>query len=134
MIQRKQSIFLILAGIISSASAWIGDLWKTTAGWIQAEDVPLLLMLFLLSAVLSVASIFLFKNRKLQIRLGLLNIILNILLAGYLAYSLLNLPGGFNSEKGIGLLAPFISIVLLIMANRYIRKDEELVKSVNRFR
>jgi len=134
MIQRKQSIFLVLAALISTISAWLGDLWKTVSGWVQAEDITILLVLFLLSALLSGASVFLFKNRKLQLRLGGLNIILNLLLAGYLAYSLSNLPGGFNSEKGIGLLVPFISIVLLIFANRYIRKDEKLVKSVNRFR
>lgn len=134
MIQRKQSIFLFLAGIISAGSAWLGDLWKNATGWVQAEDMILLLGLFLFSALLSVVSIFLFKNRLLQIRLGLLNILLNILLVGYLAYSLSKLPGGFSSEKGIGLLAPFISIVLLIIANRFIRKDEKLVKSVDRFR
>src|SRR5690606_21052598 len=101
MIQRKQSIFLILAALVSTVSAWIGDLWKTASGWIQAEDVTVLLLLFLSSAALSAATIFLFKNRKLQMRLGGLNIVLNILLVGYLAYSLSNLPGGFDSEKGI---------------------------------
>lgn len=134
MIQRKQSIFLFLAGIFSSISAFVGNLWKTAAGWIQAEDIIILLVLFLTSAFLSLATIFLFKNRKLQMQLGLLNILLNILLVGYLAYSLSNLPGGFDSEKGIGLLAPFISIILLIIANRFIKKDEKLVKSVDRFR
>lgn len=134
MIQRKQSIFLLLAGIFSAISAWIGDLWKTVSGWVQAEDFTDLLVLFLLSAILSFVTIFLFKNRVLQIRLGWLNIVLNLLLAGYLLFSLLNLPGGFNSEKGIGLLAPFISIVLLFLANRYIKKDEKLVKSIDRFR
>lgn len=134
MIQRKQSIFLFLASVVSAVSVWFGNLWKTVSGWVQADDIAVLLVLFLLSALLSVVTVFLFKNRKLQIRLGWLNIILNLLLAGYLAYSLSNLPGGFGSEKGIGLLAPFISIVFLVLANRYISKDEKLVKSVNRFR
>src|SRR5690606_18447989 len=135
MIQRKQSIFLLVAGIFSAVSAWLGNLWKTAAGWIQAEDTAILLVLFLLSAILSLVTIFLFKNRKLQLNLGLLNILLNILLVGYLAYSLSNLPGGFSdSEKGIGLFAPFVSIALLILANRFIKKDEKLVKSVDRFR
>lgn len=134
MIQRKQSIFLFLASVVSAVSAWFGNLWKTVSGWVQADDIAVLLVLFLLSALLSVVTVFLFQNRKLQIRLGWLNIILNLLLAGYLAYSLSNLPGGLGSEKGIGLLAPFISIVFLVLANRYISKDEKLVKSVNRFR
>lgn len=134
MIQRKQSIYLLLAGIFSTVTTWVGNLWKTAAGWVQADDITLLMVLFLISAVLSVVTIFLFKNRKLQIKLGLLNILLNILLVGYLAYSLSTLPGGLGSEKGVGLFAPFISIALIFIANRYIQKDEKLVKSVDRFR
>ena len=62
-------------------------------------------------------------------------IVLNILLIGYLAYRLSTLPGGFSdSEKGIGLFAPFTSIILLLLANRFIKKDEALVKSIDRFR
>lgn len=135
MIQRKQSILLFLAGLVSVISAWVADLWKAAAQWVQAEDNLATLAFFLLSAFISAATIFLFKNRKLQMRLNTVNIILNILLIGYLAYSLSKLPGGLQgSEKGIGLLVPFISIVLLVVANRFIKKDEKLVKSVDRFR
>ena len=50
-------------------------------------------------------------------------------------YRLLNLPGAFeNAEKGIGLILPVISIVLLVLANKAIKKDEALVKSVDRLR
>jgi hypothetical protein len=48
---------------------------------------------------------------------------------------LLSLPGEpANSEKGIGLLLPVFSIVLLALANKAIKKDESLVKSVDRLR
>jgi peptidoglycan/LPS O-acetylase OafA/YrhL len=134
MIQRKQSIFLFLAGLIGAVSTWFADLWKVSTEWVQPEDNTVTLLLFLLSAVVSLAVIFLFKNRKLQIQLNTANVFLNVLLIGYLAYSLSNLPGEFNSEKGIGLLVPFVSIILLLIANRFILKDEKLVKSVNRFR
>ncbi|HUH34789.1 MAG TPA: DUF4293 domain-containing protein [Moheibacter sp.] len=135
MIQRKQSIYLFAASLISGIFAWIGDLWKISTEWIQAEDHILLLSLFLGSAIISLVTLFLYKNRKTQLLVGRLNILLNILLIGYLAYGLSQLPGGFSdSEKGIGLLAPFASIGLLFMANRYISKDEKLVKSVDRFR
>lgn len=135
MIQRKQSIYLFLAALVSGISTWVADLWKLAKEWIQPEDTIETLLFFGISALLSLGTLFLFKNRKLQMRLNSLNIILNILLIGYLAYSVSTLPGGFSdSEKGIGLLVPFISIVLLFIANRFIQKDEKLVKSVDRFR
>lgn len=135
MIQRKQSIYLFLAALVSGISAWVADLWKIAKEWMQPEDNLGTLLLFLVSAILSLLTIFLFKNRKLQMRLNGLNILLNILLIGYLAFSVSKLPGGFSdSEKGIGLFVPFVSIVLLFVANRLIKKDEKLVKSVDRFR
>lgn len=135
MIQRKQSVFLFLAALVSGISTWVADLWKVTKVWIQPEDDTIALVLFSASCLLSLVTIFLYKNRKSQIQLDSLNIVLNILLIGYLTYSLLTLPGGFeSSEKGIGLFAPFVSIALLLVANRFIKKDEKLVKSVNRFR
>ncbi len=136
MIQRKQSIFLILAALISGLSAWVAHLWKTMDGdWVKPEDNVAAGLLFLISTLLSLFALFFFKNRKLQIQVTVMNIILNFLLIGYLIYGLTNLPGGFkDSEKGIGLLSPFAVIVLLMLANHFIRKDEKLVKSVDRFR
>ena len=135
MIQRKQSIYLFFAGLVSVISTWVANLWKSAAEWIQPEDNLETLLLFGVSGLLSLLTIFLYKNRKLQMRLNGLNISLNILLIGYLAYVLSNLPGGFaNSEKGVGLFVPFVSIALLVIANRFISKDEKLVKSIDRFR
>lgn len=135
MIQRKQSIYLLIAGLVSGISTWFADLWVIAKEWMQPEDNIITLLLFLISAVLSIVTIFLFKNRKTQMKVTGFNILWNILLIGYLAYSLTSLPGGFSdSEKGIGLFAPFISILMLVIANRFIKKDEELVKSVDRFR
>lgn len=135
MIQRKQSLFLILASIISGVSAWIAHLWKFSEEWVKPEDNVAALLLFIISTLLSVFALISFKNRKLQIQVTMMNLFLNFLLIGYLIYGLTNLPGGFNdSEKGIGLLSPFAVIVLLFIANHYIRKDEKLVKSVDRFR
>lgn len=135
MIQRKQSIYLFFAGLVSGISTWVADLWKVSTEWLQPEDNGVTFLLFLISAALSVVTIFMYKNRKRQMLVNGVNILLNILLIGYLAYSLSTLPGGFsNSEKGIGLIVPFISILLVFIANRAIKKDEELVKSVDRFR
>lgn len=135
MIQRKQSLYLVLAGLLMAVSTWLANLWKVAKSWVQADDYYILYGAFLLSVILSFGVIFLYKNRKWQIILNNLNIFLNILLVGYLIYCLSNLPGGLQgSEKGIGLFVPVITIFLLVMANRFIKKDEKLVKSVDRFR
>src|SRR5690606_24607293 len=111
------------------------DLWKPASEWVQPDDNIVTLALFLLSAIVSLAVIFLFKNRKLQLKINTANIFLNVLLIGYLIYGLSKLPGGFSgSEKGIGLFVPLASIIMLVLANRFIGKDEKLVKSVDRFR
>ncbi len=89
---------------------------------------------FFASALISFLTIMLFKKRSLQIKLDWLNIILNVILIGSFVYCLLTLPGEGNSEKGIWALIPLASIVLLSIANRLIKKDDDLVKSVDRFR
>ena len=38
------------------------------------------------------------------------------------------------SEKGIGMFLPILAILLLVLANNAIKKDEDLVKSVDRLR
>jgi hypothetical protein len=87
------------------------------------------------STILAVFSVFQFKSRQTQFVVCRLNIILNLILLGLFVYRLLNLPGAFeNAEKGIGLILPVISIVLLVLANKAIKKDEALVKSVDRLR
>ena len=38
------------------------------------------------------------------------------------------------SEKGIGMFLPIVVVLLLVIANKAIKKDEDLVKSVDRLR
>ncbi|WP_438425151.1 DUF4293 domain-containing protein [Aquimarina macrocephali] len=136
MLQRIQTIYLLLAAAVS------GGLCMYLPYGIDANGVELyakgelfLLGMFLGSATLSLISIFLFKNRKLQFVLGRINILLNFILLGVFVYWSLTVSGGTQvSEKGIGMIIPVISIVLLVMANKAIKKDENLVKSVDRLR
>jgi hypothetical protein len=92
--------------------------------------------LFGLSTTLSLLSIISFKKRQQQFVYGRLNIILNLILLGLFVYRTLNLSGETIavSEKGIGMFLPIVSIVLLALANKAIKKDEDLVKSVDRLR
>jgi len=100
-----------------------------------AKNDMVISICFYMAAVLAVLAIVLFKNRKNQFVVNRLNMILNLFLLGFFVYRSLNLSGETAvSEKGIGMLIPVFSIVLLVLANRAIKKDEDLVKSVDRLR
>lgn len=135
MIQRIQSVFLLLAALLNETGPFYCALWNTGERWFWASDAPLLLSLFLASGGIALLSLFLFKTRKWQFVLNRLNAGLNLLLLGLLVYELLQLPAGIEgSEKGIGLAIPLLSIALLVLANRGIKRDEDRVRSVDRIR
>lgn len=136
MLQRIQTIYLLLAALTSAGLIFVFSIGENPSGEaVFAQDILIVFGLFLASAALSLVTIFLFKNRKLQFVLGRLNIILNLILLGLFVYWSLNISGESNiSEKGIGMLIPIISIVFLVLANKAIKKDEDLVKSVDRLR
>ena len=136
MLQRIQTVYLLMAAATSAGLIFVCNLWITNNGVsIFAKDDLLYLGLFLGSAILSLITIFMYKNRKLQFVLGRLNIILNFFLLGFFVYQSLNVSGETAvSEKGIGMFLPIVSIVLLALANKAIKKDEDLVKSVDRLR
>jgi protein-S-isoprenylcysteine O-methyltransferase Ste14 len=93
-------------------------------------------IIFGLSTTLTLISIISFKKRQNQFVIGRLNIVLNLILLGLFVYRSLNLSGATPtvSEKGIGMFLPILAIVLLVLANKAIKKDEDLVKSVDRLR
>ena len=132
MIQRIQTVYLVVAALVSGILSYV---FPTGYDKVGEFSVPLIYEAFLASALLSFIIIFVFKNRKLQFVLGRLNILLNVILLGVFVYWSLNVPGESSlSEKGIGKLLPIISIVLLVLANKAIKRDEQLVKSVDRLR
>jgi hypothetical protein len=135
MLQRIQSLYLLIAAVCSGVLSHILSLWVVSGLAEFAIDSIQYYILFQGSALLSLISIFLFKTRQTQFVLGRLNIILNLILLGLFVYRLLTISGEpANSEKGIGLLLPIFTIVLLVVSNKAIKKDEALVKSVDRLR
>ncbi len=137
MIQRVQTIYLLLTFVITGILPFVFPLWTTTDGkdflFMQNQ---LYVILFGLSTTLTLLSIISFKKRQNQFVIGRLNIILNLILLGLFVYHSLNLSGEAPvvSEKGIGMFLPILAIVLLGFANKAIKKDEDLVKSVDRLR
>ena len=142
MIQRIQSIYLLLVAILSGGLIFVFHLWKLAENKVFVLDlfadeaiinksVP---VLFLASAILAVYSIFSFKDRKKQFVIGRFIMLINLFLLGVLIYLSLNLPGEVTSEKGIGMFLPGLAVLFSVMANKAIKKDEDLVKSVDRLR
>ena len=136
MIQRIQTIYLLLAFLATLIMPFMFPLWTTdnTKNYYFMQN-QVYVILFGASTTLSLISIFSFKKRQNQFVMGRLNIILNLILLGLFIYCSLNVSGEtLVSEKGIGMFVPVLAIVLLVLANKAIKKDEDLVKSVDRLR
>ena len=136
MIQRIQSFYLLIVAILTGILPFFFNLWINIDGVeVFADNEMLVSIAMYISAILAIWSIVQFKNRKTQFVINRLNMILNVFLLGFFVYRSLNLSGeALVSEKGIGMLIPVFSIIFLVLANRAIKKDEDLVKSVDRLR
>ena len=136
MIQRIQSIYLALTFIVSGVLSLFIPLWKDVENHeFFAGQNSMYVLAFGAGAALSIISLLSYKKRQTQFVYNRLNIILNFILLGLFVYQSLNVSGEASvSEKGIGMFLPIVSIILLVLANKAIKKDEDLVKSADRIR
>lgn len=135
MIQRLQTVFLALASILnlvvyftpvydkamSDPQVWIGY------GLAISLILPMLLNLY---------AIFLYENRTSQISWVKRSALLQVVALGFGVGILLSL-GGFGTymwDEALGSGLIFLALILQVLAMRYIRKDEELVRSMDRIR
>lgn len=145
MIQRIQSLFLLLAAgglgslfalpLVQTKSA-IPENPFLEDGAYTLLDHPALWAVFGLAGLLALVSIFLFKNRKLQMRLVLFALI-GILAGVGLSVALLwqaDWPQELSWQWQAGTFMPLIAILFLALAYRFIRKDDRLVRSMDRLR
>jgi hypothetical protein len=137
MIQRIQTIYLLLTFLMVGILPFIFSLWTLSNGkeyyFMQNQIYSIT---FGLSTAITIYSIISFKKRQTQFVANRLNMILNLILLGLFVYHSLNISGEtiIVSEKGIGMFLPILAIVFLVLANKAIKKDEDLVKSVDRLR
>lgn len=153
MIQRIQTIYLLLAGIFPAftllwpVAQFVGDggKWAQMTSLAYTENGvgaiagrhPWGLMVFaLLAIVLAFVALFSYKNRKRQLRRVGFTLLCNIL--WYLslgAYSLaLASDQGLHLSFAISCLFPLLSIIALWLAGKGIRHDEALVRAADRIR
>lgn len=142
MIQRIQSIWLLLAAVaafltlkFSFYSGNMVDPATNTAGYqvLTARTTILLTILSVAAGLGALISIFLYKDRKKQFRvvmLVLLVSVLNIVLFFLETRKFVPGEGNYDLTAALALVVP----VFLILAMRGIRRDEKLVKSLDRLR
>ena len=145
MIQRKQSLFLLVAslGFWSLFKLPFASSNKVTSPFFEDQllninDHVILLVLCILGGVVTAATIFLFNNRKLQLRLGILNIIFALFLIVVALWVVFSKAPSIDStidiSDNIGLYMPLLSLTCVVLANYFIKKDENLVRSADRLR
>ena len=156
MIQRKQTVFLLLVIIASAVSFFfpladfIGEKESIVLFVQKAHSlVPdsafnknVYFSLPLLSAtgfvvLFSLITIFLYKRRKTQMQIIKVCILVEIAFIGlfflYYVNFLQKLTGG-TAEYKTGAFMPLISLVFLVLAYRGVLQDEKLVRSADRLR
>ena len=162
MIQRRQTIFMLLSVIVSAVLFFMplasfdanGNVMKFTIFGIQnpVESLALsvaytwpLIVLAVLMTVVPLVTIFLYKKRELQVKLCRLTMLATVIFIGLVfLYYENDIHKVIAAVEGdtyqldvayfIGMAIPLVNIVLQILAIRGIKKDIELLKSVDRLR
>jgi hypothetical protein len=138
MIQRIQSVWLFLSSIFSAVTFrfpfYTGDWLKDTSPSpieLNALTTWWLTLISALAGVLAFVTIFLFTNRRLQLRLTYLGIFLSTALLTLYILEIGNFSGG---SIALWCIFHFAILVFYIMAARGILKDQKLIKSMDRLR
>jgi hypothetical protein len=94
------------------------------------------MVISLMIPVLSLITILLYRNRKLQIKTVIMLITLDLLLIIIAVYYIFAFTGIENGRiiPVFRMFIPAINVLLAVLAFRGIRKDENLVKSYDRLR
>jgi hypothetical protein len=140
MIQRLQTVYLLLAALFLGILFLAEGAWTGTATSLYSWYVPVSMGLFGLAAAGAVTAVFLYKGRKRQRSLVVAMQI--VVLLGLLLKVVLNsMAGGFASistdatfEYWVGYGAPVMAYLMLLMARRGIDRDTALIKSMDRLR
>lgn len=131
MWQRIQTIFLIVSVLASIAFLFV-PIAVIAELEITGKDDIISTAIAIGIALLSVFIISQFKDRKLQMRFCMINVLLAVALAATSVFAAMQNSGTPNYAFAVGV--PLLIIIALLLAYRNIKKDEDLVKSMDRFR
>ena len=141
MIQRVQTIWLLLAAVAGFFTTQIPLYAGVMAGDVSkkyfATESLLLFATAIIASLLAVIAIFLFKNRGTQIKFTSLGIVVSIILIALEVWQISSFQQTAGILKGTyywGALLPIAMTIFFILAAINIRKDNKLIKSLERFR
>ncbi len=138
-IQRIQSIYLLIAALITSAlflfpfaTAEVQVQGYFQDGSLDYQDHLGLMILCGVVLGLSVLPVFVYNNRNLQINMLRANVLTCVGLAALLLYFVSQIPHQY--QLGISLFIPIVVVFVLALAIRAIGQDEKLVRDSDRLR
>ena len=131
MIQRIQSIYLLVAAIAMTLISFKVPVYTLNETMFMAQDDTKMFILTIVGAIFSLLGLFMFKNRKFQMKLIRLTVLIEIIIVVRL-FMLLNKFEVVLNNTLLFLMA--FSLIALIMAYRGVKKDDDLVRSVDRIR
>ncbi len=141
MIQRIQSVWLLLAGIAGLLTyklpLWEGILQDNSIKSFIGPESLLLFAVIIATCLLGFATIFLYKNRKTQKNLAFLGILLSIAIIAleYFIVEDFKTAASYKSSAWkFGAIMPGLMVVFFFLAYQGVRKDEKMIKSLERLR
>ena len=136
MIQRIQSVWLLIASILIFLTLKLSFFSGTYMAdnqyhQLKGTDTALLMITTIVLGILTFFTIFLYKKRKVQLRLSILAIIIDLVLI-YLYYREVSkfTVGTYSITAALHILI----ILSLVFAIRGISKDEKLIRDSDRLR
>jgi hypothetical protein len=152
MIQRIQSVYLFIGvlaicamlafpyvRIVDGAASAFMYLHTATGDTniVNAYDPLLIMVAGAVTALSFLIAIFLYKNRIRQMRFNAIVFIMNCLFIAVIFFTSDRMAkdlDGVADYKQVGVVMPLISMIMLVFANKAIKKDEMKVRAADRLR
>jgi drug/metabolite transporter (DMT)-like permease len=138
MIQRIQTIYLLVVAILQTTlffSTHATVINESTEELVTLSSNVQWALLIILSALIPLVTVFLFKKRRWQVRLSIINSLLLLALQIIFIVYLIDISkNNATVSYSISDVSPAISLILTILATRFILKDEMKIQSYNRIR
>ena len=131
MIQRIQSIYLLIVSLISISSYFLFPKLNFALNDLSIMNylvIPYLCLVFFVSFL----NIFLFKNRGIQLILNKIHLLIHLLILIVFFYFYYVKKITYPDIQWV--LTPILSAIFLLLANKGIKSDEDLIRSVDRLR
>jgi len=144
MIQRIQTLYILIVLILhvlmvfSPIVKYFGEDWVVLNAYSISDyekTLPLTILIALV-IIINLITVFLYKKRTLQIRLLVINVVLIfgvLFFIGFYTYQILQ-TNEYKAYYQVACIYPLISIIFTFLAILAIKKDEALVRSMDRIR